>query len=88
MPGTPPRAKHDEAYKLLFSSAAVVEGLLSAIVPDFARLVNVSGLRKLSPSFVKPEGLRQRHGDMLWRTRLRQEGRPPCTSRWNSSPGR
>lgn len=53
MPGTPPRAKHDEAYKLLFSSAAVVEGLLSAIVPDFARKADT-----------------------------------PCTSRWNSSPGR
>ena len=46
-------------------------------MPDFARLVNVSGLRKLSPSFVKPEGLRQRHGDMLWRARLRQAGRHP-----------
>lgn len=77
MPETPSRAKHDEAYKLLFSSAAVVEGLLGALAPNFARVVDLSRLRKLSPSFVKPEGLRQRHGDMLWRARLRQEGRHP-----------
>ena len=32
---------------------------------DFAKLVDLSTLRKLSPSFVKPEGLRQRHGDWL-----------------------
>ena len=77
MPETPARAKHDEAYKLLFSSVAVVEGLLNATAPDFAKLVDMSTLRKLSPSFVKSEGLRQRHGDMLWKVRLRQEGKHP-----------
>ena len=73
----PSRAKHDEAYKLLFSSAAMVEDLLFHILPDFAKLVDWPTLRMLSSSFVKPEGLRQRHADMLWSARLREHGAHP-----------
>ncbi|MDE2751929.1 MAG: Rpn family recombination-promoting nuclease/putative transposase [Gemmatimonadota bacterium] len=72
MPVDPGRTKHDEAYKLLFSSAAMVEDLLTHILPEFAKRVDMPKLRMLSPSFVKAEGLQQRHADMLWRAQLRE----------------
>lgn len=77
MPTNRPRAKHDEAYRLLFSSPALVEGFPGHILREFTELVDTSTLRQLSPSFVKPEALRQRHADMLWRAQLRKHGRHP-----------
>ena len=72
-----PRAKHDEAYKLLFSSSALVEGLLSSTVPGILKLIDRESLRKVSASFVKPEVLEQRHSDTVWRTRLlKPDGHP------------
>ena len=55
----------------------MVEGFLFHVLPDFAEHVDLSTLRKLSPSFVKRGALRQRHADMLWRARLRTHGRHP-----------
>ena len=75
MSSNPPRAKHDEAYKLLFSSAAMVEDLLSHVLPEFAERIDMATLRVLSSSFVKAESLQQRHADMLWQVRLREHGR-------------
>ena len=77
MPADQPRAKHDEAYKLLFSSAVMIEDVLFHMFPEFAQRVDLSTLRKLSSSFVKRGTLRQRHADMLWRARLRTHGRHP-----------
>ena len=77
MSANPPRAKHDEAYKLLFSSPGMVEDLLLHILPEFAERVDMPALGILSSSFVKAEGLQQRHADMLWRTRLRPHSGHP-----------
>ena len=48
-------------------------GNLSGL-PD---LIEPASLRKASASFVKAAGLRQRHGDTIWRTRLRRPERHP-----------
>lgn len=77
MPADRPRAKYDEAYKLLFSSAVMIGDFLFHVLPDFAQLVDLPTLRKLSPSFVKRRALRQRHADMLWRARLRTHEQHP-----------
>ena len=77
MPTRRPRAKHDEAYRLLFSNPALVEGLLSTMVPGLPDLIEPASLRKASASFVKAAGLQQRHGDAIWRTRLRRPDRHP-----------
>lgn len=88
MPVNHPRAKHDEAYKLLFASAAMVEGFLVHMLPEFSQLADPSTLQQLSPSFVKTEALRQRHADMLWRVRLREHDRHPVylTFEFQSAP--
>ena len=77
MPTNRPRAKHDEAYKLLFSNAALVEGLLSRTVPGATRVIDRSSLRKVSASFVKTGELEQRHSDTVWRARLREPDQHP-----------
>ena len=77
MPANRPRAKHDEAYKLLFSSAAMVEGFLVHMLPEFSQLVDPSTLQQLSPSFVKPDALRQRHVRLS--RRLVQPGASPLS---------
>ena len=77
MPTRRPRARHDEAYRLLFSNPAMVEGLLSAMVPGLPDVIEPASLRKASASFVKAAGLRQRHGDTIWRTQLRRPERHP-----------
>ena len=77
MPNSRPRARHDEAYKLLFSNAALVEGLLSRTVPGGARVIDRSSLQRVSASFVKTGDLEQRHGDTVWRARLRRPDEHP-----------
>ena len=77
MPPTRHRAKHDEAYKLLFSHPDLLLGLLDRSVPGLTDLIDPSSLRRIHPSFVKPEGLQQRHSDTVWRMRLRSPERHP-----------
>ena len=77
MPTRRPRARHDEAYRLLFSNPAMVEGLLSTMVPGLPDAIEPASLRKASASFVKAAGLEQRHGDTIWRTQLRRPERHP-----------
>ena len=67
----------DNVYRLLFSNPALVEGLLSTMVPGLPDLIEPASLRKASASFVKAAGLQQRHGDAIWRTRLRRPEHHP-----------
>ena len=77
MPTNQPRARHDEAYRLLFSSRAMVRGLLSTALPGLLELIDQTTLTKVSASFVEPRSLRQRHGDTVWRATLREpDGHP------------
>jgi hypothetical protein len=66
-------AEFDSGYKLLFSHPELVADLLRGFVPepwvgevDFATLTPVKG------SYVS-EGLRQRHDDVVWKVRLREQ---------------
>ena len=66
-------AESDSGYKLLFSHPELVADLLRGFVPepwvaevDFATLTPVKG------SYVS-EGLRQRHDDVVWKVRLREQ---------------
>ena len=77
MPPNQPRARHDEAYRLLFSSRAMVRGLLSTAIPGLLELIDQATLAKVSASFVEARSLRQRHGDTVWRATLREpDGHP------------
>ena len=77
MPTNQPRARHDEAYRLLFSSRAMVRGLLSTALPGLLELIDQTTLAKVSASFVEARSLRQRHGDTVWRATLREpDGHP------------
>jgi predicted transposase/invertase (TIGR01784 family) len=66
-------AEFDSGYKLLFSHPELVADLLRGFVPepwvaevDFATLTPVKG------SYVSEE-LRQRHDDVVWKVRLREQ---------------
>ena len=62
---------HDENYKKIFSFPRMVEDLLRGLVPgDWLDEVDFSTLQKLSAEYVSDE-LRRRHGDSVWRVRLR-----------------
>jgi hypothetical protein len=47
------------------------------MIPGLPDVIEPASLRKASASFVKAAGLRQRHGDTIWRTRLRRPERHP-----------
>ena len=62
---------HDENYKRLFASKLMVEHLLRACLPDdLLAAADFSELDELSTEYVSDE-LRNRHGDTVWRLRLR-----------------
>ena len=63
---------HDENYKRIFAFPRVIEDLLRAFVPgDWLQEVNFATLRKLSTEYINDE-LLKRHGDNVWRMRLRK----------------
>ena len=63
---------HDENYKRLFASPRVIEDLLRGFVPgDWLAEVDFATLGKLSTEYVSDE-LLKRHGDNVWRVRLRK----------------
>ena len=62
---------HDENYKRIFASPRVIEDLLRGFVPgDWLDEVDYTTLRKLSTEYISDE-LLKRHGDNVWRVRLR-----------------
>ncbi len=66
---------HDENYKRLFAFPLMVEHLLRACLPgDLLAAADFSTLSKLSTEYVSDE-LRKRHGDNVWRLRLRRRRR-------------
>lgn len=71
---TPPRPHnvrvHDAIYRELYSLPEVVEGLVRALVPRRARLVDFASLSRLPADYVTFEQT-ARYGDMLWECRLR-----------------
>ena len=63
---------HDENYKRIFAFPRVIEDLLRAFVPgDWLQEVNFATLDKLSTEYISDE-LLKRHGDNVWRMRLRK----------------
>ena len=63
---------HDENYKKIFAFPRVIEDLLRAFVPgDWLQEVNFATLDKLSTEYISDE-LLKRHGDNVWRMRLRK----------------
>ena len=63
--------QHDASYKRLFAFRLMAEHLLRACVPDdLLAAADLSSLRKLSAEYVSDE-LLKRHGDTVWRLRLR-----------------
>ena len=64
---------HDETYKKLFAFPRMVEDLLRGFVAGpRADDVDFSTLQKLSSEYVSDE-LLKRHGDAVWRVRLRRQ---------------
>ena len=62
-------AKHDSAYKLLFSHAQMVEDLLKGFVrEEWVEKLDFSTLEKVNGSYVSDD-LRQRADDVVWRVR-------------------
>ena len=63
---------HDGNYKRIFAFPRVIEDLLRAFVPgDWLQEVNFATLGKLSTEYISDE-LLKRHGDNVWRMRLRK----------------
>ena len=63
---------HDETYKKLFAFPRMVEDLLRGFVAaPWSDEIDFSTLEKLSAEYVSDE-LLTRHGDAVWRVRLRQ----------------
>ena len=63
---------HDETYKKLFAFPRMVEDLLRGFVAGpQADDIDFSTLEKLSAEYVSDE-LLKRHGDAVWRVRLRE----------------
>ena len=71
---TPPRPHnvrvHDTIYRELYSLPEAVEGLVRALAPRRARLVDFASLSRLPADYVTSEQT-ARYGDMLWECRLR-----------------
>jgi predicted transposase YdaD len=64
---------HDRGYKLLFSHPTAVEELLRGFLQeDWSERLDFSTLERVGNSFVS-EDLRERHGDLIWRLRVRGE---------------
>ena len=64
---------HDPAYKLLFSRPRMVRDLLDGFAArGWSDALDFDTLTPLPASFVG-EDLRQRHGDLVWRVRFRDE---------------
>jgi hypothetical protein len=67
-------APHDRTYKRFFSHPAMVRELLRGFLDgDGLDRLDFSTLERVGNSFVS-EDLRERHGDLIWRLRLRGEG--------------
>lgn len=65
--------QHDRGYKLLFSHPTAVEELLRGFLQeDWSERLDFSTLERVGNSFVS-EDLRERHGDLIWRLRVRGE---------------
>ena len=63
---------HDENYKKIFAFPRVIEDLLRAFVPgDWLEEVDFATLNKLSTEYISDD-LLKRHGDNVWRMRLRK----------------
>jgi len=61
--------EHDGGYKLLFSHPSMVEALLRGFVRDsWVEDLDFTTLERVNESFTS-EGLKQRHGDIVWRLR-------------------
>ncbi len=64
---------HDPAYKLLFSRPRMVRDLLAGFAArSWSGLLDFESLAPLPASFVGRE-LQQRHGDLIWRVRFRDD---------------
>lgn len=64
---------HDSGYKRLFSHPLIVEQLLRGFLQgDWIERLDFSTLQRVSNNFVS-EDLRERHGDLIWRLRLKGE---------------
>ena len=64
---------NDPAYKRLFSRPRMVRDLLSGFAArDWSAELDLGSLTPLPASYVTPD-LRQRHGDLVWRLRFRDE---------------
>jgi putative YhgA-like transposase len=65
---------HDPGYKSLFSHPTMVEELLRGFVREsWIDRLDFSTLETVGKSFVS-EDLRERHSDLIWRLRLRDDG--------------
>lgn len=66
-------AKHDEAYKLLFSHPEVVRDLILGFVPDaWLGGLDYGTLEKVPVNFVT-DRFRHREADVIWRVRVREQ---------------
>ena len=66
-------ADFDSGYKLLFSHPELVADLLRGFVPEpWVAEVDFTTLTPVKGSYVS-EGLRQRHDDVVWKVRLREQ---------------
>lgn len=64
---------HDPAYKRLFSQPHMVQDLMRGFVaPDWSDELDFSTLKPVPASFVSHR-LRQRHGDLVWQVRFRDD---------------
>ena len=64
---------NDPAYKWLFSRPRMVSDLLRGFAArEWSGALDFASLTQLPPNYVSPD-LRQRHGDLVWRVRFRDE---------------
>ena len=70
---TDTRRRHDAAYKQLFSQPRMVQDLLDGFAArDWSEGLDLDSLTPLPASYAGHD-LRQRHGDLVWRVRFRDE---------------
>ena len=66
-------AKHDEAYKLLFSHPEVVRDLILGFVPDeWLHGLDYATLQKVPANFVT-DRFQHREADVIWRVRVKED---------------
>lgn len=64
---------HDTGYKLLFSNPRLVKDLLEGFVrPDWLGEIDLGSLEPFKASFTTDD-LRERHDDVIWRVRFRDQ---------------